>query len=280
MRYKKIRSRHFFNFLHLFFAFAFVAEVFAQEDGSYSIISVNGRIVDQNSGKAFHVGEKVSLQTTLQFGTFSDRAILISPSRERYRLELPPASSELLVPSNQVIREIKSRPQLVTSTRGPALTSKGVSVETLKSYFNTDSFTIIGNNLKIPVKKQDVEKFDLMLRYEDVNGIEEVLFPDFIIQYHQFNCQHIGECSILLRESKITQPVKQVKLYFISEKTLFEEFEALLASLEIPKRGTPGSRQELKQYCVDVYGTMDENQLNRTISRFFDGVNPENMPDN
>lgn len=274
MRYNKITWN---ILLFLFSAFASVPGALAQEEGTYSIISVNGRIVDQKSGKAFHVGEKVSLQTTLQFGTSSDRAVLVSPSRERYKLELPPASSGLLVSSDHAIREIKSRPQLATSTRGSVLTSKGISVETLKDYFNTDSFTIIGNHLKMPVKKQDAGKFDLALRYQGANGIEEVLFPDFTIRYHPINCQHIDECFILLHQDGNYQPVKRVKLYFLSEKTLFEEFEALLASLDIPKKGTPGSWQELKQYCTDVYGTMDEQQLHRTILRFFDGVVPENI---
>ncbi|MDR2040021.1 MAG: caspase family protein [Bacteroidales bacterium] len=253
---------------------------FSQEDGTYNIVSVHGRILDQESGKPLNVGEKVYLQTILQFGALSDRAILIAPSRGRYRLELTTPSSGLSVPSGKALREIKSRPQLLTSTRGIRLSTEGVSVGTLQDYFKTDTFTIIGEMLKIPVNKKDEQKYDLMFRYESSNGVQDVIFSGFTVHYEQINRLQIDECFVLLREGEVSMPVKQVKLYFLSEKVLFAEFAALLSALDMSGKDTPEGRRELKQYCLDVYGTIDEQQLNRSISRFFDGAVPEDMANN
>jgi len=244
--------------------FTFLMGGYAQESGVYHVIGVNGRIVNQQSGKELQSDEQVYLQTMLLFGNASDKAILLSPSQRRYRLEMPVSSGQLLVSSDKSLHEIKSRPLLSTSTRGMA----PVSPEMLKNYFGADTFAIAGNSLNLPVGSNDVQKYDLVFRFAENNAIKEVISGDFVIRQSDFGRTQINDCSILLREGENMTPVTQATLCFIDEQNLYQEFTAYLNALNIQTDKTSEVRRELRQYCRDVYGVMDNNRLNEVIARF------------
>jgi hypothetical protein len=72
----------------------------------------------------------------------------------------------------------------------------------------------------------------------------------------------------MLVEGETVMPVTQVALCFIDEKNLFQEFSAWLNALKIKKSNSAEVRRELRQYCRDVYGMMDNTNLNDAIARF------------
>jgi hypothetical protein len=230
----------------------------------YHVIGVNGRIVNQQSGKELQTNEEVYLQTTLSFGNASDKAILLGPSQRRYRLELPVSSEQLVVSSDKSLHEIKSRPLLSTSTRGMA----PVTPETCKNYFGTDTFAIIGNSLNMQVKKSDLQKYDLIFRFEENDKIRDVTFGDFVIRQNVIGSSQVNECFILLREDEKITPVTEIALWFVNEQNLFQEFTTWLNVKNIKKSSSADARKELRQYCRDVYGVMDNNNLNDVINRF------------
>ena len=248
----------------IFCVFVFLTKGYAQESGVYHVIGVNGRIVNQQSGKELQSDQQVPLQTMLLFGNATDKAILLSPSQRRYRLELPVSSEQLLVSLDKSLHEIKSRPLLSTSTRGMA----PITPEMLKNYFGADTFAIVGNSLNMPVGSNDVQKYDLVFRYSENNTIKEVISGDFVIRQSDMGRTQIDNCSILLREDEKITPVTQVTLCFIDEQKLYQEFTAYLNALNIQTDKTSEVRRELRQYCRDVYGVMDTNRLNDVIARF------------
>ena len=251
----------------LFFAFcvfAFQTEGHTQESGVYHVIGVNGRIVNQQSGKELQSDQQVFLQTMLLFENSSDRAILFSPSQRRYRLELPVSSEQLLVSSDKSLHEIKSRPLLSTGTRGFV----PVSPEMLNKYFGADTFAVIGNSLNMGIRDSDIQKYDLVFRFEENKKLKDVISSDFVIRQSDIGQTQIDNCSILLREGENLTPVTQVVLCFIDEQSLYQEFTACLNALDIQTDKTSEVRKELRQYCRDVYGVTDNNRLNDVIASF------------
>ena len=244
----------------------------AQEIGTYNIISANGIIVDKTSGKTLQVGDQINLQTDLQFGSMNDRAVVLSPSKSKYFLELPKSSfvnQQLSVTSDQALAPIKTRPALITGVRGNSVLTKGVSVQTLKEYFAIDTFTIIGDKLTLPVSKADTAKFDLLLRYENGNIVEEYLSTDFSIAQNDLKLQGNGitECYVLLKEGNQIIPVTQLSLFFVDKTQLFTEFNSLLKALNLKKKDNT-VRAVLRQYCTDVYGMIDGGTLEATLIEY------------
>jgi len=249
---------------------------FAQNPETFDIISTTGKIIDKRSGKALQIGDKVSFQTELEFGSLHDRAILLNSTKQKYHLELPLSSfvnSQLTVTSNQALKPVKGRPALLTGIRGnTVMVNDGLCPQTLKEYFHIDTFTIVGTNFKLPVKTQDTKKYDLVLRYKNGNNYEEFTSTDFRISKNDLKIQgeRITECHILLREGDITIPITTLTLFFVDEKQLFQEFEAILNAIGQKKVVNNEIREFLSDYCSDVYGMIDVRVLFTAINDFLE----------
>jgi len=113
-----LTKRTMFSFVCLLL---FAAGSFAQGTGTYHIVSTTGTVIDKNSGKQLQVGDVVDFHTELQFGSLNDRCVLLNADKARYFLELPKSASvnsQLTVMSDMALVPVKSRPALITGTRG------------------------------------------------------------------------------------------------------------------------------------------------------------------
>ena len=249
------------------------AGTFAQEI-TYDIISATGKIVDTKSGRALQVGDKVNLQTVFQFNSLHDRAVLLNPDKTKFFLELPKSSfvnAQMTVASDLALTPVKTRPALITGVRGNSvLAAKGLSPQSLKEYFAIDTFTVVGAKFTLPVTRQDVRKFDLLLRYENGNSVEEYVSTDFTISKNDLKIQgnRIAECFVLLRDGDTAIPVTQMSLFFVDRAQLFDEFESLLMALNQNKNNKYTVRAILRHYCTDVYGTIDGSVLETVINDY------------
>ena len=244
------------------------------QEVTYDIISTTGNIVDKKSGKELQVGDRVTLQTELQFNSLNDRAVLLNPEKTKYFLELPKSSfvnSQMTVASNLALSPVKARPSLITGVRGNSvLVTKGVSPQSLKEYFAIDTFTIVGAKFTLPVARQNTQKYNLLLRYETGNIVEEYVSADFTISKDDLKIQgnRISECYILLKEGDETIPVTQMSLFFVDKAQLFVEFDSLLKALDQTKNEKNKVRDILRQYCTDVYGMIDRTTLETTMNDY------------
>ena len=248
-------------------AFVFLSETYAQEDGFYQVIVVNGRIVDQQSGKVLQSKEQVYLQTMLLFCNASDYAVLRSPSKIPYRLV---SQEQLLTSSEKSLREIENRPMTYKSLR----TSKGdqipITPELFENYFGADAFAIIGSSLKLDISGSDAQKYDLVFRFEENNKTKEVISEDFVIRQNDMGRAHIDDCLILLREGEKMTEVTRITLCFVDEQNLFQEFDAWMHGLDIDWDSYHKIREELYPYYINVYGYTDENELHEVVDRYIE----------
>ena len=251
------------KYFSIFCAFLFLTEIYAQEIGLHHVVKIDGRIVNQQSGTELQINGQVNMHTMLLFGTVADNAILRSPSQRRYRLA---TTGELLVSSDRSLREMKSRPMTDTDIR---LTGE-MPPETLKKYFGTDTFAIVGNKLNIEVGPENEQKYDLLFRFKENNKTKEVVSKDFTIKQNDFGKNVINDCIILLREGNKITEITQVSLWFIDEQSLHQEFTAWLTGMEEQTDTNYKKREELQQYCRDVYGVMDHDNMHYAIGRFLE----------
>ncbi|MCL2072881.1 MAG: hypothetical protein FWH18_03090 [Marinilabiliaceae bacterium] len=246
-------------------AFLFLQKIDAQEDGLHHVIRINGRIVNQQSGKELQSNEQVNMHTMLLFGKASDNAILRSPSQRKYELVSP---GTLLVSSEKSLREMKSRPMTDTNIR---LTGE-MPPETLRKYFGADTFAIVGNRLDIEVGPQNQQKYDLLFRFKENKKNKEVVSNDFAIKQSDFGTPFINECTILLREGNNVTEVTKVSIVFVDEQNLRSEFTAWLTGMEEITDTNYKKREELQQYCRDVYGVMDHDNMHYAIGRYLEDL--------
>ena len=248
--------------------------VTSQVTDVYDIISATGTIIDKRSGKELKVGDKISFQTDLEFGSLHDKAVLLNSEKSKYLLELPKSSfvsSQLTIASNQALTPAQNRAVSITGTRGNSTAfSKGLSKETLNEYFVLDVFTVIGSEFALPVSKQDAEKYSLLLRYEVGFNIEEYVSTDFKISKDKLKLQGNGlkECVVYLKEGDKEIPVTTLSLIFTEKEQLFKEFASLLTALNKATESNSKKRDALNQYCLDIYGMIDRNTLETTINDF------------
>ena len=246
----------------------------AQVEVTYDIISTTGKIIDTSSGKELQVGDRISFQTELRFNSLHDRAVLLNPEKIKYFLELPRSSfvnSQLTVASNYALSPVKARPALITGIRGNnALITNGLSPHSLREYFAIDTFTVVGNSFTFPVARGDAERFDLLIRYENENRIEEYISSNFTIARDDLKLQGngIAECFILLKEGNSVVPVTLISLFFVEKNQLFREFDSLLNAMNQRKEDIDATIGILRQYCTDVYGMIDRNTLESTINDY------------
>jgi hypothetical protein len=244
------------------------------QEVTYDIISTTGKIVDKKSGKELKVGDRVTMQTELQFNSLNDRAIVLNPEKTKYFLELPKESgltNQLTVASDDALSPVKARTALSSGVRGNSvMVTDGLSSESLRKYFVIDTFTIIGSKFTLPVGKKDAQKYNLMLRYEIGNIVKEYISPDFSISQTDLKLEgnRISECFLLIMEGENTIPVLQLSLFFVDKEQLFDEFSSLLKAMNLSKKDKTKAREIIREYCTDVYGMIDGPTLDDTINKF------------
>ena len=252
----------------------FMAVAVAQDNVTYDIISATGTIVDKNSGKALQIGDQISFQTELEFGSLHDRAVLLDPAKAKFFLELPKSAfvnSQMTIASNLALTPVRVRSAPITSIRGASgLFAEGVSPKSLKEYFALETYTVIGERFTLPVSLRDAERFDLLLRYEIDNSVEEYVATDFTIDKNKLKTQGAGisECFVMLKEGGQATPITQVMLIFVEKEQLLREFDSLLNAMNQQRNEKDAAREILRQYSVDVYGIIDRNKLEETINDF------------
>ncbi len=268
------------NILILIFVTFHLAVIAQTGESVYNVIQINGNIFNVTQSTNLVQGNAFEGQDKLNFKKNS-YAYVVSDMHKKYMLRTPSIESQdadIFSNAQLALSPIRSRGQL--STRGAVSTT---GVKDFKTYLGIDNFNVIGPLLEIPMdsNRYPLNDKQFIVFYYEINNhkvskkvgfnnqvlrIEEdklkaskgeVLTQDTIkdLSVYQYN-PSTGESNL----------ITEINLCFIDPFKLKSEMETLIPVLQKQNMSKPDIIEYLKQYVIDIYGNLDENQLNAFVS--------------
>jgi hypothetical protein len=252
----------------------------AQTDELYNIIRVNGKIFNISAGEDLSQGNTLKPKDKLNFEGDYSTGIVISNLRKKYTLRMPydlGVEDDVFAVAEMSLNPILSRGQL--STRG-LMGPNGV--KDLKTYLSEDNFNIIGDEIDIHLDKNlyplNDDKF--IVFYYKINDKQVSKKVGFDKQYLNINKEKLSKSEEF---SSLSDTLQTVAIYqfekstnetnlitttnisFINTDELRKEFLAIIPILKKQNYEKEEIRQYLFEYFFDVYGNVDETQLNNFL---------------
>lgn len=251
--------------------------IFAQEDETYNIIRLNGQIHNVTAGEDLNQGNSFNSDDELNFVNAQSSGIVISNLRKKYSLKMP--GEDAVSSAALALNPILSRGQF--STRGLV---GPYGVKDLKEYLSEENFNVIGNSIDIHLNKNtyplNEDQFIVILYKIGEKDVSKKL--GFENQHINIDKDKLSKSGDLILDSDTIQQVEIIKytnstkeketvtkvnICFIEKEALKKEFEAIVSILNTQDSDTEEMRQYLFEYFFDVYGNVDETQLNSFIIR-------------
>jgi len=253
---------------------------FSQTDELFNIIRINGKIYNISTGEDLNQGNTLKPQDKLNFESDQSSGIVISNLRKKYTLRMPydlGVGDDVFAIAELSLNPILSRGQL--STRG-LMGPNGV--KDLKTYLSEENFNIIGDEIDIHLDKNlyplNDDKF--IVFYYKINDMQVSKKVGFDKQYLNINKEKLLESNGEIlnsdtlsyvsiyqyeKSTEETNLITQVNISFINKDNLRKEFLAIVPILKKQNYENEEIRQYLFEYFFDVYGNVDETQLNNFI---------------
>lgn len=258
----------------------FTITAFTQNDELYNIIRINGKIYNISTGEDLSQGNVLKPKDKLNFENDNSSGIVISNLRKKYTLRMPydlGSEDDVFAIAELSLNPIMSRGQL--STRG-LMGPNGV--KDLKTYLSEDNFNIIGDEIDIHLDKNlyplNDDKF--IVFYYKINDQQVAKKVGFDKQYLNINKDKLSESKGEITNSDTLSTVEvyqyekssdtknlitTLNISFINKDKLRQEFLAIIPVLKKQNMEKEEIRQYLFEYFFDVYGNVDETQLNNFI---------------
>ncbi len=266
-----MKTYHFF--IGLFFV-AFFGTVHAQD---YYVLQVRGTITIKESQKTIAPGDMLKATDELVFKTQDATAVVMSKTDGRMVLNgketKETSEGEFLALLKNTLVPMKRNMQM--STRG----TSSEEIRNFKDYFGTESFAIIGNELRIKINQEVYPVSNeriFVFRYE-YNGkpINKIIQFDkghmvlnhealFTINEESVDPESITQADIWYFNRSTDERERVVSFHpiFIDEEQLSQEVTLLKDFLE--QNGTEKKEEiktEIFAFVSDVYGTVDQTLL-------------------
>lgn len=249
-------------------------------ESTYSVIQLNGQIFNVTQSADLMQGNSFEGQDKLNFKQKS-YAYVISDERKKYMLRTVSIESDdadIFSNAELALSPIRSRGQL--STRG-AVSESGV--KDLKSYFGIENFNVLGDQLQIPMDGNvyPLNDKEFIVFYYTINGkkvSKKVGFNAQVLNIEKEKLKEskaeilaadtIQELSVYKYEPSTgnSELITEINLCFIAPDRLKKELLTIVPILKKQAMSTKEIKDYLKQYVVDIYGNMDDTQLNTLIS--------------
>jgi hypothetical protein len=251
----------------------------AQE--SFFVIHVKGSVTNKTTGKELKVGDKISSEDKVSFGS-SDAATVIMGPKGKFTLTPAAKTSnnpgELTAFVKASMLPLKSNGHLSTRGEEPS------GVSDLKSYFGTGPFAVIGDKHSVAVnilKYPTNEKQFFVYRYVYEGNVVSKKISS------QGNILTIDKNALYTNKGTFIDPekVKTVEIYytntatnnsqkitsfsplFLNEATLKEELMVQKKVLKEQKKTEDEINKELLNFVLDVYGKADEKIFQNWIKQ-------------
>lgn len=268
---------------YVFFIFSLLVSVVLvgqNSNESFNVIRVNGNIFNVTESADLQQGNSFRGEDEMKFMQKS-YAYVISDLSQKFMLRTPSiesADADIFSNADMALTPIRSRGQL--STRG-AVSETGV--KDFKTYLGNDNFSVIGSNLEIamdsnryPLNNEEFIVFYYKIAGEEVS--KKVAFDQQVLRFEKDKLKEskgivlasdtlsslsVYSYNTLTKESSL---ITEINLCFLSSDELKSELDVIVPILKKQMMPVNEMKSYLKEYIIDIYGNMDETQLESFIA--------------
>ncbi len=251
---------------------------FSQQGEIFTVVKVKGSIYNVTGKIPVNAGSVVSARDQLEFGSVDAEAIAISNTRGKFIIKQP---ADDLFGESIAMSSVDNSASPIASRSQYSVRAIEFRVDDLASYLGRGTFFIIGDSVQItfspntyPLSESKYFSVSFLHKGEDVsvdlvgNG-QEVLFSRQSIFAPHLQEHQIDALSFYYLDAtkQSIQKLATVRIQFIAEKDLLDEFALVANVLSSQGMDRKNMRGYMKQYMLDVYGNTDPTALQEFLTK-------------
>lgn len=241
---------------------------------NYYIIKVKGDIVNQRTGEHLAQGDTILATDELTFLDENSVALVVSDTRGRFKLKCPEKNEENNLENTALVKQ-----SLFASNRNLFKTRAIVTnapVNDLKTFLGDDEFTVIGNELDVPLNKSRFVNQKVGAKYENKGQQvdKELVTEDYNLQlsrsalgvktYGEVKLFHV-DFYIKTVALDVEEKITRLDVNFIDKNALLDEFKTIIGVYKKKEYTKPQMKQFLMEYFGDFYGNTHLYTLDKLI---------------
>ncbi|MGD9976851.1 MAG: hypothetical protein AB7S54_02835 [Bacteroidales bacterium] len=260
---------------------------FAQEN--YIVTRINGKVVNFKTGTQLKAGDVLESTDKITFDNFDSYVISISQSMGRFMIKMhepptPDALQQLTVMVKDVAVPTKRR-SLMAERYRPDETA----VNDVKAYFGSDKFSVIGNQVTIPVNSStyqiDEDKFIVFYYRVNNNPISKKIGYEqnaLLIEKDKLLNTSSGDITsneipgvavyYYEKNTRTSEEITKFDLLFVDQAALASEFFTILPILRRQNMGNDDIKKYLIEYYYDFYGATDSKTIKIFVDQLVDNA--------
>lgn len=251
-----------------------------QAQDTYNVTRVNGNVTFAKSGKPIKPGDVLNPNDQVKFENFDAYVISINQRMARFMLKLTPSQvnaskqAQVLTATVKDIALVTKRRSLMSARFNP----NEKEISDLKSYFGTDKFSVIGDNVDIALNSAKYPLSDnkfIVFHYKvNENPVSKMIGYDkqtikiekdkiLSTKAGSINGNEVPDLSVYLYEksTRSSEEITKLTLVFVDKETLRNEFKTILPILKRQKMNDDAIKKYLIEYYYDFYGATDSKTI-------------------
>ena len=258
-----------------------------QAQESFIVTRTNGKVTSDKTGTHLKAGDILQPTDRITFDSFDSYVISIGQNMGRYMIKLhEPPAPETIQQLSALVQDIAvptKRRSLMSERYRPDETM----VSDLRTYFGNDKFTIIGDNVSVPLNPQaypiDENKFIVFYYRVNNNPVSKKLGYDsssILIERDKLmntsagviTQNEIPAVAVYLYEknTKTSEEITRFNLAFVDKETVTNEFMTIIPILEKQKMSKDDIKKYLIEYFYDFYGATDSKSIKAFVDELVD----------
>lgn len=269
----------------LFVLFTLLAAFTAQAQNTFDITRVNGKITNLKTGKEVASGDILNADDQLLFESMDSYAIAIGSNMGRFQIKLIDADRNAEQPMLTATVVEAARPTKMRNLMLVRFDPSEKEISDLKQYFGSDKFSVIGDNIDIPISAKTYplsdDKFIVFYYKVDNKPVQKKIgFAEqtLLLEKDKLTSSSAGTLSgneianlavyQYEKTSRSSQEITRFTLVFVDKEELKNEFYTIIPILKRQKMADPDIKKYLIEYYYDFYGATDS----KTIDRFAEEI--------
>lgn len=261
------------------------ASINLQAQDSFIVTRINGKVTNNKTGTPLKAGDVLQPLDRITFDSFDSYVISIGQNMGRYMIKLhEPPAPETIQQFSAIVKDVAvptKRRSLMAERYRPDETA----VNDLRNYFGNDKFTVIGDNVSVPINNQayPVDDNRFIVFYYRVNnnpvskkigyeGNSLIIEKDKLVNTSAgvITQNEIPSVGVYLyeRNTRTSEEITKFNLSFVDRETVTNEFLTIIPILQKQRMAKDDIKKYLIEYFYDFYGSTDS----RSIKAFVDDL--------